>query len=429
MGATALLGVVCILWCSCHAGQNANGVVHPVVEFTNVPLAEAGNPEKLEPIKGRVIHPQQGQSVVLYSKAGNTWWVQPFTNKPLTRIQPNSKWINSTHPGTDYAALLVGPDFRPPPKTDVLPTAGVLSFAVTRGQPVFWQTRWFPFLCLTAGALTILGFHRLRLYQATRRLKVGFEERLAERMRVAQELHDTFLQGVLSASMQLHVAVDQMPADSPAQPALNHVLELMGQVVEEGRTTVKGLRSSIANPRDLEYSFSRVPQEFKVQQKIDFRIIVEGPVFPLQPAVRNDIYRIGREALANAFRHSQASKIELELEYAASQLRLLVRDNGRGIDAQQLHLARTERGGLSNMRERAQSIGAKLKVSSSRGSGTEVELRVPSRLAFESYRLHRASNWLTVLHARDQHARDLGVLDQAARDLEAGRPQHEKLAG
>jgi signal transduction histidine kinase len=202
-----------------------------------------------------------------------------------------------------------------------------------------------------------------------------------------------------------------MPADSPAQPALNHVLQLIGEVVEEGRNTVRGLRSSIVSAHDLEYSFSRIAQEPGLQQETDFRIIVEGPAVPLQPAVRNDIYRIGREALVNAFRHSRARNVELELEYAANQLRLLVRDNGRGIDPERLRSALGC--GLSSMRERAKGIGGKLKVSSSGACGTEVELRLPSRLAFESYSLNRASNWLTVLYAREQ---------------EAATPENEKLA-
>jgi signal transduction histidine kinase len=349
-----------------------------------------------------VIGAQPGQKIVLYAKGETAWWVQPFANQPFTSIRPSSKWSNFTHPGTEYAALLVGPDFQPPLTSNELPTAGVVTFAVTRGEPAFWQRWWFPFVCVIAGVIAIFGFHHLRLRQTTRKLSVRFEERLAERMRVAQELHDTFLQGVLSASMQLHVAVDQMPADSPAQPALNHVLKLMGQVVEEGRTTLRGLRSSVGSAHDLEYSFSRVPQELSVQQEIGFRVLVEGPALPVKSAIRNDIYSIGREALVNAFRHSRANNIEVELEYAPNEFRVLVRDNGCGIDPEVLHSGRDGHWGLSGMRERAEKIGARLKVSTSGSSGTEVELIVPSRLAFESDASNRASNWITRIYTRDK---------------------------
>lgn len=394
--------VICILLSGCQARQNGNNLAHPTIEFTTVPLAGAGDPDKLSMIKGRVIGAQPGQKIVLYAKGETAWWVQPFANQPFTSIRPSSKWGNFTHPGTEYAALLVGPDFQPLLTSNELPTAGVVTFAVTRGAPAFWQRWWFPFVCIIAGVIAIFGFHHLRLRQTTRKLSVRFEERLAERMRVAQELHDTFLQGVLSASMQLHVAVDQMPADSPAQPALNHVLKLMGQVVEEGRTTLRGLRSSVGSAHDLEYSFSRVPQELSVQQEIGFRVLVEGPALPVRSAIRNDIYSIGREALVNAFRHSRASNIEVELEYAPNEFRVLVRDNGCGIDPEVLHSGRDGHWGLSGMRERAERIGARLKVSTSGGSGTEVELIVPSRIAFESDASSRASNRITRIYTRDK---------------------------
>jgi len=398
----ALLTLACIPWSACHARHVDNSVVAPSIDFTEVPLAAAGNAQKLSPIRGRVTGEHSGQQVVLYARAGNTWWVQPFTNLPFTKIQPNSKWSNSTHPGVDYAALLVGADFQPPFKTNVLPTAGVAAVAIIHGEPVFWQRWWFPFVCVIAGVLAIFGYHRLRLHKATRKLRLSFEERLAERMRVAQELHDTFLQGVLSASMQLHVAVDQMPAESPSRPALDHVIQLMEQVAEEGRNTLQGMRSSIGSAHDLEHSFLKIPQELSIPRDIRFRIIVEGPPVPLQPAVRNDVYRIGREALVNAFRHSRASNIELELEYAVNQLRLLVRDNGRGIGPEALRSGRNGHSGLSGMRERAERIGGTLKVSSGGTCGTEVELNVPSPLAFESYRLSRTSKWFTVLRSRDK---------------------------
>jgi signal transduction histidine kinase len=401
---TSVLASICMVLSGCQAPQSANGSAGPTIEFTSVPTAGAGNPEKLSTIKGRVIGAHRDQQIVLYARGETAWWVQPFANQPFTKIQPNTKWSSYTHPGTEYAALLVGADFQPPPTADVLPTAGVVTFAVTHGEPALWLRWWFPFICVIAGVSAIFGFYRLRLHQTTRKLSIRFEERLSERMRVAQELHDTLLQGVLSASMQLHVAVDQMPTDSPAQPALNHVLQLMGQVVEEGRNTVRGLRSSLGSAHDLELAFSRIPQELSIQKEIGFRVVVEGPALPLQPAIRSDVYSIGREALVNAFRHSRATDIEVELEYTATQLRVLVRDNGCGIDPEVLHSGREGHWGLSGMRERAERIGGRLKVSSSANSGTEVDLRVPSNLAFESHRSNRASNWFMKLYTRDKEA-------------------------
>src|SRR4029450_14024368 len=103
---------------------------------------------------------------------------------------------------------------------------------------------------------------------------------------------------------------------------------------------------------------SRIPQDLSLNQDaenpIDFRVLVKGQPRALRPILRDEVYSIGREALVNAFRHSQATRIEVEVEYAASQLRILVRDDGCGIDPQVLRLGRDGHWGLSGMRERAE---------------------------------------------------------------------------
>jgi signal transduction histidine kinase len=161
-------------------------------------------------------------------------------------------------------------------------------------------------------------------------------------------------------------------------------MQLMGQVIEEGRDAVRGLRSTSGNADDLETAFSQAGQEFANEKVKDCRVIVEGTPKQLHPIIRDEAYRIGREALANAFRHSQANKIEIELEYSSKQLRILVRDDGTGIDPDVLQSGRDGHWGLAGMRERAESIGARLKVWSRANAGTEVELTIPSQVAFVS---------------------------------------------
>src|SRR6202007_2059936 len=109
------------------------------------------------------------------------------------------------------------------------------------------------------------------------------------------------------------------------------ILQLMGRVIQEGRNAVQGLRSSQSASLDLEQAFAHVQDELPVQDEVGFRVIVDGQPRPLHPILRDEVYRIGREALVNAFQHSRAKNVEVELEYAASQLRVLVRDNGCGI--------------------------------------------------------------------------------------------------
>jgi signal transduction histidine kinase/ligand-binding sensor domain-containing protein len=262
-------------------------------------------------------------------------------------------------------------------------------------DPVLWQTWWFRLSGALLLALAILISFRLRVLRLTRQMNMRFEERLAERTRIAQELHDTLLQGLLSASMQLHVADDQLADDSPAKPLVNRVLTLMGQVIVEGRNAVRGLRSSKRGSPDLEQAFSQIRQEFPVHS--EFRVIVEGTPRPLRAAIRDEVYGIGREALVNAFRHSHASDVEVELEYAASHLRVLVRDNGSGIDP---HIARSGREGhwgLSGMRERAERIGARFRVLSGASAGTEVEMSIPGTIAYEFSPSSRPGGWFSKL--------------------------------
>jgi ligand-binding sensor domain-containing protein/signal transduction histidine kinase len=248
-------------------------------------------------------------------------------------------------------------------------------------DPLFWQTWWFRASVVIACAIAVLAIYRFRLHQVTRQLRGRFEERLAERTRIAQELHDTLLQGFLSASMQVHVAVDRLPSDSQVKPTLTRALQLMGQVIEEGRNAVRGLRSSQTASLDLEQAFSRIRDEMLADQ-IDFRVIVDGDRKPLHPLLRDEVYRIGREALLNAFRHAQAKSIEIELKYSSRQLRVFVRDDGRGIDPQLLISGTDGHWGLLGMRERADRIGARFHVFSNATAGTEIELSVPSHVAF-----------------------------------------------
>lgn len=369
----------------------------PSIQFTNVPPINPGGPLVIGSIGGKVNGPHDGLEVVLYAKSGR-WYVQPYADRPFTAINPDSSWSSTTHLGTDYAALLVQGDYSPPPVIDDLPSisGSVVSVSVTAGTPPVWQRGWLRLLVGLLVTSMVVGFYRWRMRQLARQLNLRFEERLAERTRIAQELHDTLLQGLLSISMQVHVAADQLPSGSPAQATLNRVKQLMSQVIEEGRNTIRGLRSSIHNPDDLITSFSQIPRELD-EVGANFRLVVEGGTARLRPAVRDEVYRIGREALVNAFRHSQASAITLYLEYAADELRILVEDNGCGIDSQIVNSGRDGHWGLSGMRERAEKIGARFKLMSRPGIGTEVELRVPDHAAFESAPQSLTSKWVAKL--------------------------------
>lgn len=204
-----------------------------------------------------------------------------------------------------------------------------------------------------------------------------------------------------SAFMQFHVADDQLPADSAAKPRVRRVLDLLAHVIQGSRDAIGGLGPSNRSRQDLERTFLRIYEDLAVQQEIGqaaFRLIIGGVPRPLQPAAHDEIYLIGRESLINAARHSRASEIEVELEYAAKSLRALIRDNGCGIDTGIMCSGRHGHRGLQGMRERAQRIGAKLRVLSCVGGGTEVELSVPGQIAYEFQPDERTPRWLSRLH-------------------------------
>lgn len=220
-------------------------------------------------------------------------------------------------------------------------------------------------------------FRRHDLDEFSREIYLRQEERRRERTRIARELHDTLLQGLLSACMQLHIAEEWLPADSPAKPVLGRVLDLMGRGIAEGRAALQGLRSDEHPPTTLEQALSEFQDELTPGDNARLRIVIMGRPKPLNPGVSEQLSLIAREALLNSLRHSQAKKIEAEIEYLPKKLRLVIRDNGTGIDPHVLQSGRESHWGLIGMRERAKSIGAHFRVWSRRKAGTEVEISVP----------------------------------------------------
>jgi signal transduction histidine kinase len=266
--------------------------------------------------------------------------------------------------------------------------------------PAFVQTNWFLAICVTAGALVLWLLRTLRVRQMQARLRDRLEAQLLERERIAQELHDTLLQGLLSASLQLAVANSEISPCATAKPLVERVFQLLRQMIDEGRNAVRGLRTGHCDRDGLECMFAQIPQDLAADKHIKHQLIVEGTPRSLPPLIRDEVYRIGREALANAFRHSQASVIETVLEYTQDRFRIIVRDNGRGIDPEVLRSGRESHWGLSGMRERSEKIGARLKVLTAAGTGTEIALTVPCGAAFQRCASSGWVNWLARIYSR-----------------------------
>lgn len=249
--------------------------------------------------------------------------------------------------------------------------------------PAYYQTGLFRLLALLAALGLAWLAYRWRVGLVTSRLAWQFEERLAERTRIANELHDTLLQGFISASMQLAIVFARLPPDMPEKKRLDQVLALMRRVVDEGRDAVRGLRSETGESDDLERAFGRVPGEVGIDREVVLQVAGAEMAPPLQALVRDEVYRIGREALVNALRHAQASRIAVEIAYRGDGFLLRIEDDGVGIDKATLAAGRAGHWGLAGLRERAARLGAKLAIASEPGGGTRVELLVPAGIAFD----------------------------------------------
>ena len=254
--------------------------------------------------------------------------------------------------------------------------------------PGFYQTRWFAVAIVATGFFVIVIAYRIRIRQISRVMSARVDERLAERTRVARELHDTLLQSFQGLMLRFQSARDVLPGNpTKAIEALEGALDRADQAIAEGRDAIQNLRSSTTLSDELAQAIATLAQELSngsdgENTSTTFRISVEGSPRDLRPIVRDDIHRIAREALRNAFHHAQADRIEAEVMYGARELRVRIRDDGKGIDTQHLSGGRAKHWGLAGMRERAVQIGAQLNLWSEVGAGTEVELRIPDSVAY-----------------------------------------------
>ena len=260
-------------------------------------------------------------------------------------------------------------------------------------QPAVWQTLWFRSALVVLILCGALLLYRLRLLQLKHQFNLRFEERVAERTRIARELHDTLLQSFQGIAFQLQAARKLLlrKADN-ATAVLDEAILGTEEAIQEGRSAIRDLRPEQAAQRKLSELLDAAGRELATAHELigqapTYRVLVEGTQRDLSPMLQDEIYRISREVIRNAFAHAAASHIEVEIRYDRDKLRLRVRDDGKGIDPKVLHAGgQPGHFGIPGMRERAQRIGAHLDFWSESGAGAEVELTVPASLAYQTQR-------------------------------------------
>jgi signal transduction histidine kinase/ligand-binding sensor domain-containing protein len=247
--------------------------------------------------------------------------------------------------------------------------------------PIFVQTRWFTALWFSIVLGLLLLVFSWWLRQAKAQLRWRLEERMLERERIARDLHDTFLQGVQGLMLRFQLAMDRIPPHEPARALMEDALESADRVLLDGRRKVTNLRASTLEDSDLPEALSLFGSEMMRDYGVSFALSVEGGVRPLQPVAREEAFRIAAEAIANAFRHAQAKRIDVRIAYGRSSISLEVKDDGQGFEPGKP--APAGHWGLKGMQERAARVRGRLVVLSKPGEGTTIELQVPARVAFK----------------------------------------------
>ncbi|MGM9486449.1 two-component regulator propeller domain-containing protein [Ideonella sp. YS5] len=256
--------------------------------------------------------------------------------------------------------------------------------------PAFYQTTWFRVACAVAFIGLAWGGFQLWLHMRIRRLHREFEAtleaRVAERTRIARDLHDTLLQRFHGPLLELQAVLNLLP-DRPreSKQILTRAVDHVAEAITEGRDTVQALRTSVLETNNLSGALRELAENLAHESghAASAHVEVHGTPQLLHPIVRDETFRIAGEALRNAFRHADAKRIDVEIRYDPHLLCVRVRDDGKGIDPEVLSRGEKEgHFGLGGMHERAKLAGGKLAVRSGPGAGTEVEFSAPGSQAY-----------------------------------------------
>jgi signal transduction histidine kinase/ligand-binding sensor domain-containing protein len=358
--------------------ESSPAVAHvETVSVDGVPLSPLG-PLRISPAQRRIVINFSALSLTAADRIRFRYrldgfdhgWSEPVTTRQAvyTNLEPGSYRFRVT--ASNSYGLWNGLDATVPFKID----------------PAFWQAWWFR----VSSLLFLVGLtwliYRLRMLQLSRQIDIRVEERTNERTRIARELHDSLLQGFQGLLLHLQAADHMLPANpGEAKRAIEKVLDQGDQALAEARSAVQGLRTSPAGQNDLVEALRAMGRELVVENNsVQFRMMVEGKARSLDPVLRDEAYRFGREALRNAFSHARAQNIEAEITYGEVHVVLRIRDDGIGIAPTVLKQgSRPGHWGLPGMRERAESLGAKMELWSESGAGTEVQLTVPASIAYQ----------------------------------------------
>jgi signal transduction histidine kinase len=258
-----------------------------------------------------------------------------------------------------------------------VPSAARLSLLL---KPFYWQTRWFLALVICIASAIIVEITRRSTRAGAERLSLQFQERAAERERIASQIHDTVIQDMIGTALQLELLGFQI-SDQPQKAASNidTLAQRLRETIARSRNMVWSLHSTAVVQYNLVEVLRHAEAEFRLGELPRFELSCTGEPRDVHPLVRDEVYRICREALANAFRHSNAQNVRVTVRFLLDLLEVEIGDDGRGIEEETRLKGRPGHFGLSGMRAHAQRIGALIAILSAPGQGTRILLRVKTR--------------------------------------------------
>lgn len=244
-------------------------------------------------------------------------------------------------------------------------------------EPAFVQTPWFKLLAAGAMGGLLYGAYRWRLHRMARYYDAQVRIRLAERERIARELHDTLLQSVQGLVLKVHGASQRLPAQEPVRGMLDAALTQAETTIADARRHVQDLRTDEACP--LVPLLDAFGHMLAHEHGNAFSLSVDGPQRLLAPGVGADVLAICREALGNAFQHAKARRVDVAMQFGPSALIITVSDDGIGVAPDTLRQGgRSGHFGLPGMRERAARFGGMLEIGPRPVGGTQCVLTVPA---------------------------------------------------
>ena len=278
-------------------------------------------------------------------------------------------------------------------------TGASVTFSVL---PAYYQTKAFLAACFVSSAALLRLLYVMRLRRYALRVRLNSEAKAIERDRIARDLHDTLLQGVQGLIYKMSSIAERLPKSEPNRVAMEQALDRAESMLVQGRDQLTGLRRETVAETSLSDALASVAKDLEIQTNSEFKLSVQGIPRELNPRVRGELYRIGTEALTNAFRYAAAPLIEVEMLYDAAAFTLRVRDNGKGFDGEVLRKSnRPGHFGLLGIQERSDRIGARLEVWSREGAGTEVSCSVYAEQAYRDSKVSGFRLWIRRVWSAD----------------------------